>query len=213
MERPRKESITDQVYEIIRSKILDQTYGFGCKININKLASELCVSNTPIREAIFMLEKEGLAVVTPYSCPKVTEMSESKFKEIADTVLILLVGGYYSCLIKNKIPMLIEMMEDHLRKQKEIVVSGSDQEYAKASIFFEECILLVLDNPRLDFVYNSLFDLLFLAVLYDHQNSEVDRNASIQEHELILRAIRESDNDKVVALLRKHYSGNLYFPN
>lgn len=212
MMKPKKESITDQVYEIIKSQILDQTYGFGCKININKLATELNVSNTPIREAIFMLEKDGLTVVNPYSGPKVVEMNESKFKEIVETTLVLLIGGYNSCLTKKKTPVLIEMMENSLRKQKEIVVSGSDQEYAKASIFFEECILLALDNPRLSFIYHSLFDLLFLAVLFDHQNNEVDRGASIREHELILHAVKENNSDEVVSRLRKHYSRNFFLP-
>jgi len=211
IKQPKKESITDQVYEIIKAQILDQTYGFGSKLNINKLANELNVSNTPIREAIYKLEKDGLTMFNPNSGPRVVDMNDSMFNEIVETTFVLLSGGYNLCLIKNKIPKLIDLMEKNLQRQKEILVSGSEQEYAKASVSFEECILLVLDNSQLSLIYDSIFDLLFLAVLYDHQNSKIDRNASIRDHEDILYAIKQNSKDEVVALLRKHYSRNIRF--
>ncbi|MGL6197318.1 MAG: GntR family transcriptional regulator [Lachnospiraceae bacterium] len=211
MMKPKKESITDQVYEIIKAQILNQTYGFGSKLNINKLANELNVSNTPIREAIYKLEKDGLTVFNPNSGPKVVDMDESRFYEIVETTLVLLIGGYKLCLLKNKIPKLINLMEENLQQQKNIINSGSEQEYAKASVTFEECILLALDNSKLCSIYNSLFDLLILAVLYDHKNSKLDRYASIQDHERILSALKQNSKEEFVALLRKHYSRNVRF--
>lgn len=211
MVKPKKESITDQVYEIIKTQILNQTYGLGSKLNINKLANELNVSNTPIREAIYKLEKDGLTMINPNSCPRVVDMDENRFNEIVETTLVLLIGGYKLCLLKNKIPKLINLMEENLQQQKNIIDSGSEQEYAKASISYEECILLALDNSKLCSVYDTLFDLLFLAVLYDHKNSKIDRHASIEDHEKILSALKQNNKEEFVALLRKHYSRNVRF--
>lgn len=211
MVKPRKESITDQVYEIIKAQILNQTYSFGSKLNINKLANELNVSNTPIREAIYKLEKDGFTEFNPNSGPKVVDMDESRFNEIVETTLVLLIGGYKLCLLKNKIPKLINLMEESLQQQKNIIDRGSEQEYANASVSFEECILLALDNCKLCSIYNSLFDLLILAVLYDHKNSKLDRYASIQDHEKILSALKQNNKEEFVTLLRKHYSRNVRF--
>lgn len=44
-------SLKAQVYEIIRQKILQQEYALGEKINIDTVADELKISNSPIREA------------------------------------------------------------------------------------------------------------------------------------------------------------------
>jgi DNA-binding GntR family transcriptional regulator len=51
----QKSTMKDQVYEIIKEMILNQTYQLGEKINIDTLAAELNVSNSPIREICFSL--------------------------------------------------------------------------------------------------------------------------------------------------------------
>ena len=53
-------SLKAQVYEIIRQKILQQEYALGEKINIDTVADELKISNSPIREALMMLSQDGL---------------------------------------------------------------------------------------------------------------------------------------------------------
>lgn len=46
-------------YEIILSKIVDGTYGPGCRLVLDRLASEIGVSAVPVREALRRLEAEG----------------------------------------------------------------------------------------------------------------------------------------------------------
>lgn len=43
-------SVKEQTYQIIKEKILNQEYPAGARININELAEELGISNSPIRE-------------------------------------------------------------------------------------------------------------------------------------------------------------------
>lgn len=47
-------------YEYIRERILNGTYSGGMKLVEERLADEIGVSRTPIREAIKTLEQEGL---------------------------------------------------------------------------------------------------------------------------------------------------------
>ena len=49
-------SMRDQVYEIIKNRILSREYSLGEPINIVHLSKELGISNTPIREALSQLE-------------------------------------------------------------------------------------------------------------------------------------------------------------
>jgi len=51
-----------QSYEIIRDRILNGELSAGTKIVEEKIAAELGVSRTPIRESIRKLEYEGLIV-------------------------------------------------------------------------------------------------------------------------------------------------------
>lgn len=56
----KKISLRDQVYEYLKKGILNQDFKRGENINLDELCRTLGVSNTPIRESINLLVKEGL---------------------------------------------------------------------------------------------------------------------------------------------------------
>lgn len=58
-------SLTDEIADIIRDRILKGEYQIGEKIKENQIATELRVSRTPIREAFKLLENEGLIDYIP----------------------------------------------------------------------------------------------------------------------------------------------------
>ena len=58
-------SLTDEIVDIIRERILKGEYKIGEKIKENQIATELKVSRTPIREAFKQLETEGLIDYIP----------------------------------------------------------------------------------------------------------------------------------------------------
>jgi len=58
-------SLTDEIVEIIRDRILKGEYRIGEKIKETKIATEFKVSRTPIREAFKLLENEGLIDYIP----------------------------------------------------------------------------------------------------------------------------------------------------
>lgn len=58
-------SLTDELVDIIRDRILKGEYKIGEKIKENQIATEFKVSRTPIREAFKQLENEGLIDYIP----------------------------------------------------------------------------------------------------------------------------------------------------
>ena len=58
-------SLTDEIADIVRDRILKGEYEIGEKIKENQIASELKVSRTPIRDAFKQLENEGLIDYVP----------------------------------------------------------------------------------------------------------------------------------------------------
>ncbi len=58
-------SLTDEIADIIRQRILKGEYRIGEKIKETQIATELKVSRTPIREAFKQLENEGLIDYIP----------------------------------------------------------------------------------------------------------------------------------------------------
>lgn len=62
---PNNISLTEEIENILRQRILKGQYGIGERIKENQVAEELKVSRTPIREALKQLEKEGLIQTIP----------------------------------------------------------------------------------------------------------------------------------------------------
>lgn len=58
-------SLTDEILNIVRDRILKGEYKIGQKIKETQIAEELKVSRTPIREAFKQLENEGLIDYIP----------------------------------------------------------------------------------------------------------------------------------------------------
>jgi DNA-binding GntR family transcriptional regulator len=61
----RRQMLADDVYETIKTMLMDHVIRPGTRISIDGLAREFQVSSTPVREALARLESEGLADKEP----------------------------------------------------------------------------------------------------------------------------------------------------
>lgn len=76
---PRRSVLSDEIYEMIKAMIFDHEIAPGSRVNIDALAVELEVSQTPVREALARLESDGLIAKEPlkgYSATKLLSMEE-----------------------------------------------------------------------------------------------------------------------------------------
>ncbi len=62
---PRRSVLSDEIYFLIRKMIFNYEILPGAKVNIDALAKQLEVSQTPVREALSRLESDGLIVKEP----------------------------------------------------------------------------------------------------------------------------------------------------
>src|SRR5882757_9435478 len=61
----RRQMLADDVYEAIKTMLMDHAIRPGARISIDGLARDFQVSSTPVREALARLESEGLADKEP----------------------------------------------------------------------------------------------------------------------------------------------------
>ena len=79
----------NDVCSIIRERIVNLYYQPGEHLNEAKLAEELQVSRTPIREALIRLSSEKLVIIIPRSGVRVSEINLHDFKVLIEIRLIL----------------------------------------------------------------------------------------------------------------------------
>src|SRR5258708_37996720 len=63
---PRRSVLADEVYEILKSKLMDNIVEPGSRLSIDGLSRDLGCSATPIREALARLESDGLVAKRPH---------------------------------------------------------------------------------------------------------------------------------------------------
>jgi DNA-binding GntR family transcriptional regulator len=79
----------ERTYAILRSRILDGTYGPGQRLVIDALARDLDVSPMPVREAIRRLEAEGWLTYQRHQGAQVAPLDETGWMEALSTLAVL----------------------------------------------------------------------------------------------------------------------------
>ncbi len=205
MEALMRITIKEQVYAAIKKDILTQRFQMGERINIDNLAREINVSNTPIREALNMLEKEGLVITRPNTGTQVVTLSRVDIYELSQMILFWMLGAYRFCVQDGRLDSLCAQMEECLSQQREFRAREDVYHFILFCNSFDRCILAATKNTRLLDLFDSVFSLFFLAALVEYKTRNHDWELSISQHEAILKAIREKRHDAVEDLLREHY--------
>lgn len=89
-----KTNLSDGIIEYIKNKIIKMSYQPGERLVESKIANELSVSHSPIREALRVLEKNRLVEHIPRKGVYVTELVETNIESLFEimTELLVLVG-------------------------------------------------------------------------------------------------------------------------
>ena len=202
-------SLKAQVYEIIRQKILQQEYALCEKINIDTVADELKISNSPIREALMMLSQDGLIEMIPNNGARVISFSEEGFHEIASSLYVVLYGAYDLCVRQGTIEQVAQEMEHYLALQQKYYDEGNVPETVKYALQFDKCIVTGTKNSYLISMYEHIEDIFYLMALHNNQRGEDDRHNNFKEHKMILKSIQEHDAAALHKWLGIHYDKHL----
>lgn len=82
-------SVSARTYAILKDQILTCQLPPGASLNEGRLAEQLGVSKTPIREALAMLSHEGFVEVLPRQGYRVTDLTLADIQEIFNLRLLL----------------------------------------------------------------------------------------------------------------------------
>lgn len=87
---PQRQILADDVYETLKALVMDHAIEPGSRMNIDALARDLGVSQTPVREALARLESDGLAVKEPLRGYSATPLlSRDDFEQLFEARFLL----------------------------------------------------------------------------------------------------------------------------
>ena len=196
-----------QVFDKIRSDILNGKYKRGEELVESSIGKELGISRTPVREAIRQLELEGLVQLVPNKGAFVTGISE---KDVRDIYLIRarLEGLAARMAAKNITPELLDAMEEtvvlseyHAKKEHYEQVCEMDSKFHK--LLYKASGSRILEHTLTDF--HQYVQRVRMASIMKKRRME----KSNDEHDAILTAIREHDEEKAELVATRHISNTV----
>lgn len=202
-----EKSLRGQVFDKIRSDILNGKYKRGEELVESSIGKELGISRTPVREAIRQLELEGFVQLVPNKGAFVTGISE---KDVRDIYLIRarLEGLAARMAAKNITPELLDAMEEtvvlseyHAKKEHYEQVCEMDSKFHK--LLYKASGSRILEHTLTDF--HQYVQRVRMASIMKKRRME----KSNDEHDAILTAIREHDEEKAELVATRHISNTV----
>jgi DNA-binding GntR family transcriptional regulator len=195
-------SLTTKVFRYLRDGIIEGRYQSGDYLVETKLAEELGVSRTPIREALKQLELEDLAESIPNRGVRVKGISQEDIDDIY-TIRHHLEGlaAYWAAQrIRqeqlDQLAEIVELMELYTRRNDSANLARLDSE-------FHEIIFTASNSRTLKHILLNL-----------HQNAQHARQSSLmspvrvpkslEEHKGIFAALEAHDADEAKYRMEQH---------
>ncbi len=194
--------LRDVVFNTLREAILKGELKPGERLMELQLASKLGVSRTPIREAIRMLEQEGLAVTVPRKGAEVAKMTEKDMEDVLqvrDALEELAVQLACDIISDEQIAQLEKSKEDF-----EISLRSRDiKKIAQADVAFHDCIYNATNNPKLVSIINNLREQMY-RYRVEYLKDEKNYQKLIAEHTRIVEGLKRKDKDEVSETIKGH---------
>jgi len=200
---PERTNLRDQVYDILKRRIIFKEIESGNKINEEELARSLGVSRTPIRETLLRLEHEGIVKIIPRRGAFVVSQSKDKVIDLFQ-VREVMEGLVARLAAKNMNHELLDRLKLCLGK-----VSSGDGDndrllkYTPADVEFHAILLEASDNELLKNMMESVNTHLQMVRLRTVALPGRPEQ-TVQEHYEIVAAIEKRDSTLAEKLMRKH---------
>ncbi len=194
--------LRDVVFNTLRQGILTGELKPGERLMEIHLADRLGVSRTPIREAIRMLELEGLVKMIPRKGAEVARISLQDMQDVLEVRKVL-------DSLATKLACFRISEEQGIRLKEAAkgfsvaVKTGDAIAIAKADVAFHDVILMASGNKRLIQMVNNLAERIYRYRL-EYIKDKSYHKQLVDEHEKIMQAVLSGDAEAACKYVELH---------
>ena len=194
--------LRDVVFRTLRQAILTGEMKPGERLLEIHLANRLGVSRTPIREAIRMLELEGLVVMVPRRGAQVAQITEKSMTDVLEVRCALdeLAVDLACNRISREEQIELELACEAFEKATE---TKDIHKIAKADVAFHDIIFKAAGNPRLTQMINNLAEQMY-RYRFEYIKDDTQHSTLCEEHRMIYESISKHDVKAAKEAIRTH---------
>jgi DNA-binding GntR family transcriptional regulator len=196
-----KQSISHDIATYIKQQILNGKLNPGDRIVEIKMARELGLSQTPVREAIRQLSGEGIITIVPNKGPIVRAMEKEDVLEIYS--LRAVTEGFAIRLATQKATGEdIAALEDFYENMKRKLSDHSILSLLADSLHIHQTIMKLADHSRLSRTYESIS--FQISMVNRILGTESTKQKEVDQHLELIEALISRDPEQAEKTMRKH---------
>ena len=198
-------ALYEEVAERLRQRIYARELAPGDWIDELKIAGDLGISRTPLREALKVLATEGLVTMKLRRGAYVTEASPKDLADVYHLLSLLETDAARMVAEHASAAALAEL--NSLHRELEAAAHDTDCFFALNEAFHLRLLELADNRWRLQVVQ----DLRKVMKLHrQHSLQKAGRlDQSLAEHRALLAALTARDPERAAACMRQHFDGGL----
>ena len=188
--------------ELIRDAIIDGELHPGQRLKEEVLARELGISRTPVREALLMLQAEGLVDATPNRGAMVRVHEAEDLDDLYQ--LRALLEGHATRRAATRISEPeIEVLRESCERFDALSPEEDLRELVRENLLFHNTILDVAGSARLATMVRKVIELPLVYKSYIWYSPDQKR-ISVHYHRQIVNALATRDAERAELVMKEH---------
>ena len=196
-----RRSLADAIYEQLKSEVFDFRLLPGDRFSETELADRLHVSRTPVREALYRMEREGYMEVHFKSGWSVCAIDFAQFENLYDLRMILETEAVRRICAAPESAELAKLAQTWLVPEQEWV--HDSVRISKMDESFHSTLVEIAANPEISRVHHEITEKVRIIRRLGFSGPE-RVGKSYDEHGAILKNILRRRADQAVMLLKSH---------
>ncbi len=196
-------TLVDQVVDAIVEATAKGIFLPGDRIIEAELARSLNVSRIPVREALRLLQSQGVVVNERYRGMKLMSVDIDRLEKILKVRLVLekLAGSEVIARLKKE-PDALQPLEEVLRQLHAAADANDGFLVAKYDTEFHRCLCLLSQNEALVRTWEPLSRQL--TIIFGLSTLKKDLKNIVAEHDDVIETLRQGDLQAFETLLETH---------
>ena len=199
--QPVRRRLADEVYDQIVDAIMNLDIGHDDRLIQEKLAADLGISRTPVREALIRLEQEGVLRKSAQGGFRLYQMSDQEVRELYQTRAAI-EGQVARILAERHTPQDIATLRKTISKEENIS-SNSVREYFEANRNIHRKFVELANNRYLLEMFDMTWGKAMSFQLFA-QIQSIDLSKSLGDHMALVDVIETGDKIESLEVFIKH---------
>jgi DNA-binding GntR family transcriptional regulator len=199
--QPLPQQVADRIVEAVAAGALQP----GERLTDSDIAKRLGVSRGPVREAMKILEAQGIIVSSPHRSTHVVDFGLDKVEQIARArVAIETVAFADAALVYADKPELLAELDRILARMEQSAADGDLNGVTRADLAFHRAVVAVSGNEIFLTLWETIARHMRISFNLELQDDTVPVTEIPRHHRLLRDALARGDREEVEREVERH---------